>query len=450
MSTKSYWMVLMLCIVPNLASGQLLEPLGEEFQVNTYTTDQQLIPVLAIDPQGRFVIVWNSAGSSGSDNSANSIQGQRFNSDGSFAGAEFQVNTYTTDYQVDPDVALGDDGDFVIVWASDGSNGSDPGRSVLGQLFSSDGSTAGAEFQVNAYTTGDQAAVGTGGPAVAKLTDGSFIVAFDSAGSSGIDDDGLSLQARLFGSDGSPQGNEFEVNNHTVGDQTYPAVAAADNSFVVVWHSTTSSANDNSGYSIQARRFASDGTALGDQFQVNTYTTGAQQRPDVASRPNGEFAVVWESEGSSGSDDSDFSVQVQRFASDGTPIGQEIQVNTFSTSTQFVPSVALHTDGSFAVVWDSNGSVGDDSSSRSIQGQSFAANNTALGQQFQANTFTTSAQGVPAIAAGAGGFVVSWFSFGSTGTDDQGGSIQARRYQAALFADGFESGDTTAWSSSVP
>lgn len=58
----------------------------------------------------------------------------------------------------------------------------------------------------------------------------------------------------------------------------------------------------------------------------------------------------------------------------------------------------------------------------------------------------------PAIGAelatnGAGDFVVVWTSRDQDGSD---GGVFGQRYGATLFEDGFESGDTSAWSNSVP
>ncbi len=62
------------------------------------------------------------------------------------------------------------------------------------------------------------------------------------------------------------------------------------------------------------------------------------------------------------------------------------------------------------------------------------------------NTFTTGYQRDSAIAVGTDGrFVVVWGSSGSAGADTSEGSIQGRRLETTLFADGFESGDIGAW-----
>jgi hypothetical protein len=82
-----------------------------------------------------------------------------------------------------------------------------------------------------------------------------------------------------------PEGGEFRVEYHTsVYGHDYPSVATEpDGDFVVVWQSYASSpGNDNSATSIQGRRFASDGTALG-AFQVNT-THGIPARLSSRSR----------------------------------------------------------------------------------------------------------------------------------------------------------------------
>ena len=48
-----------------------------------------------------------------------------------------------------------------------------------------------------------------------------------------------------------------------------------------------------------------------------------------------------------------------------------------------------------------------------------------------------------------GDFVVVWNSEGSNGTDTSGFSIQGQRFLVPYFADGFESGDFSGWSSTL-
>ena len=66
------------------------------------------------------------------------------------------------------------------------------------------------------------------------------------------------------------------------------------------------------------QRFDGDGIAIGGETQVNTSFSDDQEDPDIAALPDGTFAVVWESDGQDGSGET---VVGQVFASDGSPIG---------------------------------------------------------------------------------------------------------------------------------
>ena len=169
----------------------------------------------------------------------------------------------------------------------------------------------------------------------------------------------------------------------------------------------------------------------------------------MASDATGNFVVAWESYGSSGTDTSFRSIQARRYDANGTPLGGEFQVNTYTTNSQRYPTVAADAAGNFVVVWESSGSSGTDSFA-SIQAQRYATNGNPLGGEFQVNTYTTSVQSYPAVASDANGnFVVTWESDGSSGTDTSSRSIQAQRYDD-LLRDGFETADTSRWSTTVP
>ncbi|MGB5175706.1 MAG: hypothetical protein WBQ30_13290, partial [Thermoanaerobaculia bacterium] len=189
-------------LISSTALGEQTFPIGGEFQVNTYTDRGQYFPAVASDPEGNFVVVWQSFGSSGTDSSNFSIQGQRYDSDGSPIGGEFQVNTYTSNRQEFASVAVDGAGAFVVVWASSGSDGTDSaGSSIQGRRYSSDGMAIGGEFQVNTYTTSFQTA-----PAVATDPVGRFVVVWGSLGSSGTDFSVSSVQGQRYDSDGAAIG----------------------------------------------------------------------------------------------------------------------------------------------------------------------------------------------------------------------------------------------------
>lgn len=360
---------------------------GREFRVNTYTTGAQDDPAVAA--QGSTVLVaWESAGQDGSlDGVIVRVAGRR---EGPL-GPEFQVNTYTTGVQDDPVLAGLDDGTFVAVWESAGQDGS--GEGVFARLLSAEGEPVGAEFAVNTRTAGNQDA-----PAAGPLPDGGFVVVWEDFGRDG---DGEALAGQRFDAAGGGVGAEFQVNAGVEGDQYEPSVAGHAMGFVVAWASTAPGGDDASG--IVARRFDAQGAPLGAELRVNTYTTGEQTHPAVAAAADGAFVVVWASYGQDGSG---FGVFGQRFDASGARQGDEFQVNTYTTGAQLWPAAAMASDGAFLVVWES---AGQDGSGDAVIGRLFGADGAARWTEHRINGTTVNAQEDAAVAADArGGFLAVW------------------------------------------
>ncbi|KAB2965498.1 MAG: hypothetical protein F9K18_06530 [Thermoanaerobaculia bacterium] len=410
---------------------------GPEFQVNTYTTSTQARPRVALNEAGDFVVVWQSTGSGGTDADRTSVQGRRFTAAGAPLGEDFQVNTITTGFQDRPDVVIGPAGDFVVAWGS-------------GECFSPYAcyyvATA-QRFDAAGLPAGTELGAGSGtSPDLARDAAGNFVVAWTTS----WDTDYSGVEGRRYDAGGLPLGSPFPINTFIEFWQFAPGVAsAAGGDFVAVWSSWLSSGPDLS-WSIQAQRYDAGGVPQGGEFQVNSLTTDFQEAPAVAMDPAGNFLVVWQSQVSGGSDASGWSVQARRFAADGTPQGGDFQVNTYTTGDQELPRVEADALGNFLVVWQSDGSDGTDTSGTSIQAQWFDAGGNALGGEFQVNSYTTGAQGEPSVAVrDPDNFVVVWQSDGSSGNDHSGSSIQAQRF-GIPFLDGFETGDTGHWSGTVP
>src|SRR6185295_2885408 len=123
--------------------------------------------------------------------------------------------------------------------------------------------------------------------------------------------------------DVTPLGDPFLVNSFADDRQYGPAVAVtnAAGDFVVLWQSYD---QDGDGMGIFGQRYAGDGTRLGDEFQVNEFTTGSQVTPAVAVDGAGNFVVVWQSDdyGEGGAQDGSYGgIFGRRYANDGTPLG---------------------------------------------------------------------------------------------------------------------------------
>lgn len=374
--------VVLLSIIPTISNAI---PVGVDFQVSTYTGAQR-DPAVASDGAGNVVVVW---GSIFQDGSFEGIFGRRYDGTGALQGAEFQVNTYTYGNQILPSVSSDAVGNFVVVWTGFQST-----VELFGQRFSSTGAPTGAEFQVNAFTTGTQF-----GARVSSDGVGNFVVVWEGIPGDG---DANGVVGRRFDGAGVALGPDFQVNTYTTNNQGLQAVAHdGGGNFVVVWNSE---GQDGDGPGVFGQRYDSAGTPQGTEFAVNTYTTHYQRSPDVAADGAGNFVVVWQSYGQNGPS---YEIFARRYNSAGVAQGPEVQVNTYTTSNQHRPRVAANAAGDFVVVWQGyqGGSIDD------VFGQRYDGTGMVRGGEFQVNTYTRSDQATPDVAVdAAGNFAVVWDS----------------------------------------
>ncbi len=322
-----------------MSNGQAI---GTEFQVNSYTSDDQEHADVAVAGDGSFVVAWTDALL---DGDKNGVFAQRYSSSGQRAGTQFQVNTYTPGYQFGMQVAAGPTGDFAVVWTSLGSQDGASGG-VFGQRFNSSGQTLGTEFLVNTFTQTTQ-----GRTDIASDAAGNFVVVWYSGSfftsDPGQDGSSYGIFGQRYASAGQRVGTEFQVNTYTTDGQEFPAVGVdSDGDFVVAWEARFGD--------LFAQRFGSTGAALGTEFQVNGYTAvgSLQNFPQVALDPDGDFTIVW-FDNSGGRDGSARGVFGRRYASTGTLLGSEFQVNTYTPGDQWFAFIASQGDDAAVVAWRS-------------------------------------------------------------------------------------------------
>ncbi len=394
---------------------EFLSYLGE-FQVNSLTNESQQtfddfgfffdaspLDAIAANASGDVVISWQSINQ---DGSGWGVYAQRYDVGGNPVGPEVLVNTTTSGSQVQPSVAISDSGAWLVVWRDLSLNG------VYGQLFAASGSQIGSEFSVS----------GTGGrrPSVAMDASGNAVVVWEA-----IDANGLGVFGQLMNSDGTLSGTAFSVNENTTGQQDNASVAmSSSGGFVMVWESQ---GQDSSGEGVFARRFASGGTPISGEFQVNTTTFAQQRMPSVGIDDSNGFVIVWE-----GSDSNGAGVFGQRFANDGALVGGEFQVNTTTTAQQWHPAVDTGSNGNFVVAWE-----GTDSNAGGIFAQLYDSSGNAMGTEFEVNSTMSGLQSQPMVAIDDGEFgpvgdprgvvTVAWSSLNQDGS---GFGVFAQRFAA--------------------
>jgi hypothetical protein len=318
-------------------------------------------------------------------------------------GPEFHVNTHTTGVQWEPSLATGASGDFIAVWRT--------GNSVFGQRYAPSGSPLGGEFAIS-----PEGAFADRDPSAAVDPSGNFVVVWNNYDQNPWGD----IMGRRFSSSGAPLGLEFRLNTTTTTSQHSPSVAMdSAGNFVVVWY--TGGEYMGTPADVIARRFMSDGTPVGPEFRVNTFTTGDQEFPAVASNASGDFVVVWHSLDQDGSGPGVFG---QRFDRAGVPTGGEFRVNTTVTGSQAWAQLALDASGGFVVVWWDQGSLPGEK--QRAFGQRYTSSGDPVDNEFEVNPGTQSNR-VPYVAADpAGNFVVAW-----AGYDGRDAAILAQRYASS-------------------
>ncbi|MCP5224097.1 MAG: cadherin-like domain-containing protein [Thauera sp.] len=368
-------------------------PLFEEEVVNTWTPNGQSQPAMARLADGGYVTVWTSQGQ---DGWGYGVYGQRYDAQGVAVGNQFQVNDYTPYDQVEPAIASLSGGGFVVVWTDRGSaDGS--GYGVFGQRYDADGLQVGEAFLVNASTSSNQYQ-----PTVASLG-GGFVVAWRSDGYQ----DGRYYDVFLqrFDANGQPLGAETRANTSSGLENNYqyePAITVlADGSFVVTWRSDGNSDGDGGYAGVFGQRFAADGSALGAEFQINTYTPYYQYEPSIAALADGGFVVAWTSYYQDGG--STTGVFAQRYDADGTPVGDEFRVNTTTNANEEQPSVAGLDNGGYVIAWAAGGE---------IWLQQYDAAGLPVDGQTRVDVKDANWAQTPVVLALANGnFVVSWTDY---------------------------------------
>jgi hypothetical protein len=383
-------------LVAHSLPAQTLTRVGDEFKVNAFTNAGDGAPSVSRRGVG-FVVVWSRT-----DGSGDGVFARRFTSTGQPQGVDFQINVYTPGTQYRAAVAADTQGNFVVVWESTGQDGNDKG--IFGRRFDFTGGPTGGEFQVNSFTPAYQ-----GVPRLAVDGDGDFVVIWTS-----YQQDAYfgGVFGRRFSSTGEAQAVEFQINAATTAyDYGYAVAFQTGGQFVVSW---VSYLPDESESDVFARRFDSNGSAQGDDFQVNVYGPGGQFQPDVAVELDGDFIIVWESSGQEGGGGQS-GIFGRRFASNGAAQGGEFRVNAGTLGAQEDSHVAVDSTGNFVVAW--RGYI-DAQSQVDVFARRIDSSGQPQGNDLLVNTYTPASQvQVDVAGAGPSGFVVVWRSPSSVGAD---------------------------------
>jgi hypothetical protein len=404
---------------------------GTQFQVNTLGGDPEA-PSTAVDPNGGFVSVWTAALPYGTDTSYESIQGQRHDSGGNALGSQFQVNSSASGPQYSARVGKAADGSFVAIWIDETLAEEFDTQTVAGRRFDAAGSPVALQQLIR------DPLLFAGYPAIAVGSGGDYVAFWNEYVSSDPVTPGaapitLGLRGQRFDSSGNPLGSLIETDEFGLGGTPVSVAMDAAGNFVVIW--------SNAG--LMGQRYTAGGSPSGGSFLIAADGTGPPGCPDcvigpsgVAMGSDGSFVVAWESTVSAGTDSDGTSIQARRYDAAGDALAAAFQVNVVETGNQEAPSISLASNGDFVIAWASDSTAGNDTSGSSIQARRYLANGTAVGEQFQVNSLLGHAESLPSVAVEPGGdFLISWESEGWPLFESYigGDSIEAQRYTPAAI-----------------
>jgi len=343
------------------------EELFPTIQVDSASSGRQRVPGVAATID-RFVVVWVDTGDW-------SVRARVFNLNGTARTGvisleinvpwETQPGTTSGDTPwYSPRVAMASDGSFVVCW----DRGT--GHPARARRFLADGT---------GLAIVDVAPPSTAGSDVAMADDGNFVVTF-------ANPNNRRSFIRGFRPDGSIRFGATPIQISPSLSQLEQAIAITpDGSRIVVVQGCFQEPDHQE--PVLALGFDSNGNSLFSRAAPSSFafTPGAKFAPAVAINPGGYFFATWQDD----RDGNAPNIRARLFGLDGSPIGDDLRVNSTTSGRQLFPAVGNNRGGAYVFVWQDDrsgnndvlarGLLGDDAKTESISETTM--NDVTSGQQ---------------------------------------------------------------------
>jgi hypothetical protein len=201
------------------------------------------------------------------------------------------LRTLTLKLKGAPDIAVDNKGNFVAIWVASTPDGT----RVFGQRYNSDGTPRGPEFNAATSKTGNHTS-----PSVAmNPSTGEFVVVWEVRAADGT---GLGVYGQRFGFTTGRQGSEFPIFVPPASERPSqiqafaPQVArSARGGFVVIWRNPA----DEFQLDVLGQRYSATGDLVGDRLVIDENVDLPDSHPQIAMSPPGDFVVAWDDQGTS-------------------------------------------------------------------------------------------------------------------------------------------------------
>jgi Ca2+-binding RTX toxin-like protein len=378
---------------------------------------------IAVLPDGTALVAW--VRQVGQWSNETETYSRWIGPDGKPVGADFLVNTTTTEFQSRPVATATAQGKVFLAWES-GDGGDGDGVGLRGVVLDPLDQTPGSDFLINPVAFGSGIFAGQCNQfqvSLNALNDGRVFALWTSY--DGSDGDGYAVRGRFFGGDGTALGNDFVINSTSLGGQYEPQSTELSDGRILATYSSTDEADGTPG-NIRARIIGTDGGFSENDFVLNSTPGGYQRYVDVSALTDGSALVTWFSSGVFTPDPSGGNptfapgeVRARIIGADSLPLGPDFQVNSTELIAAYTkPVVTTLIDGRALVVWYS-GDAGDGDWG-CLRGRLISSDGQLIESDFVINTTDLNNQCSPAAAALPDGrALVTWTSDDGVATGAQ-------------------------------
>lgn len=395
---------LLLCLVLPAATW------AADVRISQFPSPNVSDPAVARQSTGETIFVWIQ----------DEIVGRRFDATGqSLDASPFLISNPMFGADFEPDVAMNDSGQIVVVWREVSITGT---TEVFARLYTFDGSTGPSDIiPVNLFFTSEQML-----PKVVMDASGAFAVVYQSGE---FDGDLSGIVMRRFDATGQPLDNEQQVNVVTQGRQSHPAIAQGPtDELAVSWLGDSQTENN-----LLLRLFDDDGSPTSDPIEV----AGApfQLCNALAVSSQDVILSVWCSP----------RIMGRLFDAMGMPLTDAFFIDEPGLDVD-APVVIARESGGFHVVWEQNQ---PDSSDVDLYGRIVLDDGTFLDVPTQVTATREGIQRQPELAMQADELLVTYANSGTAGPGIFSTCFTVEGC-TEIFLDGFEAGNTSRWGATLP
>lgn len=259
-------------------------PLGPRFRVHRDQQGLQRNPVVAVAPDGSFLVAWESSDGVAGVAAGDGVFVRSFTAGGLAVGSEFKLDEAAGVGARLPALAAGRDGGYLLAWegGGDGTEGTD----VFARLLDAAGRAVGPQLRLNATTFGEQRA-----PAVAASPDGGYLTVWHGRAESPTPITFYRVFGQAVGADGALLGPELRVSeSEEERAHALPEIATSSTGEFLVawlmWYGDFQTAVD--GIHLDPL-----GNPLGEKFRISQFQPSSRSI-SIAAGPRGDYLLTWE------------------------------------------------------------------------------------------------------------------------------------------------------------